>query len=111
MLTRPIYKTLIYTILPLISFITFTGCREDETINRQLDAAEPLVVNVCDSRNEYLKNLKSADSIISQINHADLSTMSARQLGRYSLLNAELDYKLYRDTLDRQELERTSRFF
>lgn len=111
MFTRPIYKVLIYIILTLISLISLTGCHEDETINRQLDAAEPLVVNVCDSRNEYLKNLKSADSIISQIDHTDTSTMSRRQLGRYRLLNAELDYKLYRDTLDGQELERTYRLF
>lgn len=55
MFTRPIYKALIYIILTLVSLISLTGCHEDETINRQLDAAEPLAFYASDELLTYIK--------------------------------------------------------
>lgn len=88
-----------------------TGCREDESINRQLDTAEPLVYYVTDDPDEYLKNVKSADSIFHALSDADTMIMSANQRARYDLLNVELNYKQYKDSLSLDKIRNVLRHF
>lgn len=111
MFTRPIYKTLIYITLPLISLISLTGCREDETINRQLDAAEPLAFYASDELLTYIKNVKCADSIFAVLSQSGTNSMSRRQRARYDLLGIELDYKHEKDTLDLSKIRNTREYF